>query len=102
MQGGNWRCLEGRIVTQCLHLGDKWLCFEWGAVCGCQCLALEGFFDDGVWVLGVFGPGAVVEAYVLCSGDFEAEGDDGGGDSGAAGRGDRLGEVDLFGVEEFA
>src|SRR5258708_24727690 len=63
---------------------------------------LAAFFDDGVWLLGVLGPGAVVEAYVFCAGDFEAEGDDGGGDAGAAGGGDRLLEVDLFGEEEVA
>ncbi len=33
---------------------------------------LSVFFDDGFGVLGVLGPGAVVEGYVGCSGDFEA------------------------------
>ena len=53
-------------------------------------------------MLSVLGPGAVVEGYVFCTGDFEAECDDGGGDAGAAGGGDRLVEVDLFGEEELA
>ncbi len=52
--------------------------------------------------MGVLGPGAVVEADVWCADDFEAESDDGGGDSGAAGGGDGLVEVDLFGAEEVA
>ena len=53
-------------------------------------------------MLGVLCPGAVVEAYVWCADDFEAEGDDGGGDAGAAGGGDGLLEVDLSGAEELA
>jgi len=53
-------------------------------------------------VLGVFGPGTVVEGYVFCAGDLQAEGDDCGGDAGAAGGGDRLVEFDVFGGEVFA
>ena len=53
-------------------------------------------------MLGVLGPGAVVEAYVLCADDFEGERDDGGGDAGAAGGGDGLLEVDVLGQEEIA
>ena len=51
-------------------------------------------------MLGVFGPGAVVEGGVFCTGDFEGEGDDGGGHSGSAGGGDGLVEVDVFGGED--
>ena len=54
----------------------------------------------GVGLGGVLGPGAVVEADGLCAGEFEAEGDYGGGDSGAAGGGDGLVEVDAFFGEE--
>ena len=53
-------------------------------------------------MLGVLGPGAVVEADVFRADEFEAEGDDGGGDAGAAGGGDGLVKVDVFGGEEFA
>ena len=52
--------------------------------------------------MGVLGPGAVVEAYVWCSDDFEAEGDDSGGDAGAAGGGDRLLQIDTLSGKVFA
>ena len=63
---------------------------------------LGGFFDDGVGLLGVLGPGAVVEADVGGADDGEAEGDDGSGDAGAAGGRDRLLRIDTFGCEDFA
>ena len=63
---------------------------------------LAGFFYDRFRVLGVLGPRAVVEGYVFCADDFEAESDDGRCDTGAAGGGDGLVQVDVFGGEVFA
>ena len=65
-------------------------------------LMLSGFFDNGLWLAGVFGPGAVVEGGVFCAGDFEGQGDDGGGYSGAAGGGDGLLKVYVLCGEEVA
>ncbi len=58
-------------------------------------------FDDGVGLLGVLGPGAVVEADVGCADDFEGQGDDCGGYAGAAGGGDGLLQVDVFCSEDL-
>jgi hypothetical protein len=53
-------------------------------------------------VLGVFSPGAVIQADVLRAGYLEAERDDSSGDAGAARSSDRLFHIHTFSSEEFA
>ena len=53
-------------------------------------------------MLSVFGPRAVVEGDALCADDFKAKGDDCGGYARAAGGGDWLVEINIFGGEVLA
>ena len=61
-------CIQGKAERKGRR-GDAKDAMEHCSLCGG---ALSAFLDDGVWLLGVLGPGAVVEAYVFCAGDFEA------------------------------
>ena len=61
--------------------------------------SLGGLVDYGLRVLGVFHPGAIVQACALGAGNFEGESDDRGSDARAAGSRDRLFDVHALGNE---
>src|ERR1700761_2779898 len=63
---------------------------------------LAAFLNHGFGMLGIFGPGAVVQADILCACKLQSKRNDGRSHTGAAGSRDRLSHVHALGTEEFS